>query len=215
MSARALIADTSVWIDLFHGLSVPTLEEALEWGTVILPPIVAAELVSGAKTSRDLALISDLLIDLPPVQHTARALDPGRGAAEKSSSPGVHHFYPERARGPMCFGLRDAAALARSSLPGCLSGFSSSTSDQLIALMRAPISGAGGGVCKRGDAPTAVVSVPVVVHRLGRLYEKHPERMPGTSGTFRLLAHVRRQRAIVDTRVDKDCANNYYLRIDF
>lgn len=76
MSASALIADTSVWIDLVHGLSVPTLEKALEWGMVVLPPIVAAELVSGARTSRDLALVNDLLIYLPlhrtPLEHWIR-----------------------------------------------------------------------------------------------------------------------------------------------
>lgn len=76
MSARELIADTSVWIDFFHGFSVPPLEAALECGMVVLPPIVASELVSGARTPRDLSLVSELLIDLPlhrtPLEHWIR-----------------------------------------------------------------------------------------------------------------------------------------------
>lgn len=69
MSASELIVDASSWIDFFHGLDLPPLEAALEQGRVILSPVVVSELVSGARTPRDLALLTELLIDLP-VHHT-------------------------------------------------------------------------------------------------------------------------------------------------
>jgi predicted nucleic acid-binding protein len=76
VSAGELIVDASSWIDFFHGLELPVLDEALELGRIVLPPIVVSELVSGARTPRDLALITDLLIDLPvhptPLEHWIR-----------------------------------------------------------------------------------------------------------------------------------------------
>ena len=76
MSASELIVDASSWIDFFHGLDLPPLEAALERGTVVLPPVVVSELVSGARTPRDLALLTELLIDLPvhptPLEHWIR-----------------------------------------------------------------------------------------------------------------------------------------------
>ena len=73
---RELVADTSVWIDFFNGREVPQLEAALDEGRVVLPPIVVAELVSGAKRPRDRASIEDLLPDLEvhstPVAHWLR-----------------------------------------------------------------------------------------------------------------------------------------------
>jgi predicted nucleic acid-binding protein len=76
VSASELIVDASSWIDFFHGLDLPPLEAALERGTVVLPPVVISELVSGARTPRDLALLTELLIDLPvhatPLEHWIR-----------------------------------------------------------------------------------------------------------------------------------------------
>ncbi len=60
-----LVVDTSVWIDFFAGAPVPALEEGLAHGIVVLPPIVVAELVSGARRPRDRAAIADLLGELP------------------------------------------------------------------------------------------------------------------------------------------------------
>jgi tRNA(fMet)-specific endonuclease VapC len=66
-----LVVDTSVWIDFFSGRSLPLLEDALALGAVILPPIVVAELVSGARKDSDRAALVDLLEDLP-VHETPR-----------------------------------------------------------------------------------------------------------------------------------------------
>lgn len=59
-----VVADTSVWIEFFAGREEPVLEDALRHGVVIVPPVVAAELVSGAHRPRDRAAIVDVLCDL-------------------------------------------------------------------------------------------------------------------------------------------------------
>lgn len=58
-----VVVDTSVWIDFFHGDSIPLLEQALGLGSVVLPPLVVSELVSGA-TGDDRNAIGELLQDL-------------------------------------------------------------------------------------------------------------------------------------------------------
>ena len=97
MGANELIVDASAWIDFFHGIDLPTLEAALERGGVVLPPIVVSELVSGARTPRDLALLTDLLIDLPvhetPVEHWIRVGELRkflRGRGLSVSTPDAH-----------------------------------------------------------------------------------------------------------------------------
>jgi len=97
VSASELIVDASSWIDFFHGLELPALEAALERGSVVLPPIVVSELVSGARTPRDLALITDLLIDLPihqtPLEHWIRVGELRRflrGRGLSVSTPDAH-----------------------------------------------------------------------------------------------------------------------------
>lgn len=71
-----VVADTSAWIEFLAGKPVPLLEDALRHGTVVLPSIVVAELVSGARRPRDRAAIADLLGDLPlhetPLEHWIR-----------------------------------------------------------------------------------------------------------------------------------------------
>jgi predicted nucleic acid-binding protein len=66
-----LVVDTSVWVDFLHGIDVPLLEDGLARGVVVLPPIVVAELVSGARRPRDRAAIVDVLRELA-VHETAR-----------------------------------------------------------------------------------------------------------------------------------------------
>lgn len=66
-----LVVDTSVWIDFFRGESVPLLEDALALGSVVLSPLVLAELVSGARRDTERAALVDLLEDLP-LHETAR-----------------------------------------------------------------------------------------------------------------------------------------------
>lgn len=61
----SVVVDSSVWVDFLRGRTVPTLEEALAQGVVILPPLVLAELVSGAQQPQQRAVIEDLLEDLP------------------------------------------------------------------------------------------------------------------------------------------------------
>ena len=59
----AVVVDTSAWIDFFAGRAADRLEEALRLGSVMLPPIVVAELLSGVK-GRDRAAMIELLTDL-------------------------------------------------------------------------------------------------------------------------------------------------------
>lgn len=92
-----LIVDTSVWIDFFGGRTIPLLEDALALGTVVLPPIVVAELVSGARKKSDRMALVDLLEDLPihetPRDHWIRVGELRRRLMEKGnpiSTPDAH-----------------------------------------------------------------------------------------------------------------------------
>jgi hypothetical protein len=68
-----VVADTSIWIPHFRGEQISTLREALQAGTVVVPPLVLAELISGARTTSDRAAIGELLQDAPlhptPLEH--------------------------------------------------------------------------------------------------------------------------------------------------
>lgn len=73
----ALVIDTSSWIDYFGtGHQADAIEDALKEGRVYLPPIVAAELTSGATGKRAQAELRSLLLDLPlchtPIEHWFR-----------------------------------------------------------------------------------------------------------------------------------------------
>jgi predicted nucleic acid-binding protein len=92
-----VVVDTSVWIDFFAGRAVPSLEEALAHGSVVLSPLVVAELISGARRHRDRAAIADLTLDLTlhetPLDHWIRVGElrrrlRGRGLAV--STPDAH-----------------------------------------------------------------------------------------------------------------------------
>jgi tRNA(fMet)-specific endonuclease VapC len=92
-----LVVDTSVWIDFFGGRPVRALEDGLLQGAVTLPPMVVAELISGARLDKQRAAISDLVRDLPvhetPVDHWIRVGDLRRHLAEKGiaiSTPDAH-----------------------------------------------------------------------------------------------------------------------------
>ena len=94
----AVVVDTSVWIDLFAGRPVPAaLHEALRQGLVVLPPIVAAELISGARRARDRAAIESFLAELPlheaPLDHWIRVGNLRRRLADRGisvSTPDAH-----------------------------------------------------------------------------------------------------------------------------
>ena len=92
-----LVVDTSVWIDFFSGRPAPTLEEGLAQGAVTLPPLVVAELVSGARRPREraaiAALVDDLAVHPTPVEHWVRVGELLRHLADKgvaASTPDAH-----------------------------------------------------------------------------------------------------------------------------
>ena len=92
-----VVVDTSVWIDFLAGVSTPSLEEALAQGLVVLPPLVVAELVSGAHRQREKAMLEDLLEELPlhetPLAHWIRVGELRRGLKKKGlsvSTPDAH-----------------------------------------------------------------------------------------------------------------------------
>lgn len=60
-----LVVDTSSWVSYFSSSGPSVIDEALEEGRVFLPPLVAAELVSGRLTSRQRAELESFLADLP------------------------------------------------------------------------------------------------------------------------------------------------------
>lgn len=64
----AVVVDSSVWIEFFRGRDLPTLEEALSEGRVLVPPLVVAELVSGATSRGDSQKVADLVRDLELVE---------------------------------------------------------------------------------------------------------------------------------------------------
>ena len=61
---NGVVVDTSAWIDFFAGAELPSLADALARGIAVLPPIVIAELVSGARRPTDRRAIADLLLEL-------------------------------------------------------------------------------------------------------------------------------------------------------
>ncbi|HEX7506158.1 MAG TPA: PIN domain-containing protein [Polyangia bacterium] len=65
----ALVIDTSSWITYFReGGGDAILEPALEEGTVYLPPVVAAELLSGRMAERARGELEEFLLILPLCQ---------------------------------------------------------------------------------------------------------------------------------------------------
>ncbi len=92
-----VVVDTSVWIDFLAGRPAAALEDALAQGLVILPPVVVAELISGARRSRDRAAIVELVRELPvhdtPLDHWVRVGDLRRELLSKGvsvSTPDAH-----------------------------------------------------------------------------------------------------------------------------
>ena len=93
----AVVADTSVWIEFLAGRPAPVLEEALSHGVVVLPPIVVAELISGARRARDRTAIQGLVEELPlheaSLDHWMRVGDLRRRLAARGvsvSTPDAH-----------------------------------------------------------------------------------------------------------------------------
>jgi hypothetical protein len=64
MSAEKILIDTSAWIDYFQNKSSPISEEMdriLSEDEVYVPKIVIAELIQGARSSKEIAIIEDFL----------------------------------------------------------------------------------------------------------------------------------------------------------
>ncbi len=60
-----LLVDTSSWVSYFSSTHPSLIDEALAEGRVVLPPLVAAELVSGRLSARQRAELESFLEDLP------------------------------------------------------------------------------------------------------------------------------------------------------
>ena len=107
-----VVVDTSVWIDFLAGRSTPSLEDALAQGLVVLPPLVVAELVSGAHRQREKTMLEDLLEELPlhetPLAHWIRVGELRRGLRSK----GISVSTPD-AHVAQCALDRDAVLLSR------------------------------------------------------------------------------------------------------
>lgn len=76
---NAVVVDTSAWIDFLAGDDLPSLEEALVHGAIVLPPIVIAELLSGVRRRSERDKVEDMLANLSmhdaPLDHWVRVGD--------------------------------------------------------------------------------------------------------------------------------------------
>ena len=59
-----LVADTSEWIEYLAGRQADLLDNALASGAVVVPPVVVAELLGGARSVEEKMVLEDLLRDL-------------------------------------------------------------------------------------------------------------------------------------------------------
>jgi predicted nucleic acid-binding protein len=68
-----VIVDSSGWIDFLGGEPVAVIQDAIAAGSVVLPPLVIAELLSGNLGLHQRAFVGELLQDFPlhdtPLQH--------------------------------------------------------------------------------------------------------------------------------------------------
>ena len=92
-----VVADTSVWIEFLGGRDARGLEEALEHGLVVLPPLVVAELISGTRRKAERASITELIDELPvhdtPIDHWVRVGELRRTLLDRGlsiSTPDAH-----------------------------------------------------------------------------------------------------------------------------
>ena len=71
------VADTSEWIEYLAMRPAPAFRQWLESGSIVVPPVVLAELTSGARSRDEQFVIEDLLADLQmhecSFHHCARA----------------------------------------------------------------------------------------------------------------------------------------------
>ena len=107
-----IVVDTSVWIAFLAGLETGELEEALANGAAIVPPLVVAELISGATTPAQRTAIGEILQEAPvqdtQLEHWIRVGDLRRTLARK----GLNVTIPD-AHIAQCALDRDAVLLSR------------------------------------------------------------------------------------------------------
>ncbi len=110
-----VVIDTSRWIDFFSGADAGSVQDALEHGAAVLPPIVVAELISGARSAQTRQAIGELLQDAPvhetPLEHWIRVGDLRRRLAAK----GLDVTIPD-AHVAQCALDRDAVLLSRDAI---------------------------------------------------------------------------------------------------
>jgi len=61
----SVVVDTSVWVEWLKGRPVDAVDQALDLGLVVLPPLVIAELVAGARRAGEREQLEAALADLP------------------------------------------------------------------------------------------------------------------------------------------------------
>lgn len=64
MNDEKILIDTSVWIDYFQNNSLSLskkVDSIISWSDIYIPKIVIAELIQGAKSSKDISIIEDFL----------------------------------------------------------------------------------------------------------------------------------------------------------
>ena len=119
--AGGVVVDTSVWIAFFAGERADQLRDALEHGVAVLPPLVVAELVNGARTPADRAAIGELLQEAPlhetPLEHWIAVGDLRRALARR----GVNVTVPD-AHVAQCALDRDALLLTRDRVFATIAG---------------------------------------------------------------------------------------------
>lgn len=65
MKHVAVIIDSSVLIDFVAGRATPTMDDAVTQGTLVLPPLAVAEVLSGETTPEQRETVGNLLQDSP------------------------------------------------------------------------------------------------------------------------------------------------------
>ena len=112
-----VVADTSEWVEYLAGRDAALLDAALSSGIVEVPPIVVAELVSGARSRKDREALVDVLEDIPvcrtPMSHWVRVGDLRR----QLRSAGLTVSTPD-AHVAQCAIDRDAVLLSRDAIFG-------------------------------------------------------------------------------------------------
>lgn len=106
-----IVVDTSVWIEALAGTKIRSVEDALADGSAVIPPLVIAELVTGAATMAMREAIGEFLQDSwvheTPLEHWIHVGDLRRLLARK----GLNVTVPD-AHVAQCALDRDAVLLS-------------------------------------------------------------------------------------------------------